>query len=278
MPHIAFAVYRQRSGEATRWWLVLEEWVAGEETPVRMAWAFDRPLVDPERVISQFMSWSDSRLAAELGIDTNRVGQINSEWLIMDRGSATLLEQRGQSRRLGFDGQHLRGEFVLVQRGDGTAELGWAVELPPLPEEPVPGDTLAAAGLDSVMPILKSDSFPERYVLGIVMEPDVEDSGGHIASAEVIRKAAHYFLENGGRLGENHVRLLPDGVKLLESSLAPVGFSVETPSGPRFVKQGTWLLATRVNDDVMWSKILSGELTGYSYSGLGRLEAPQPAA
>lgn len=273
MAHRQFAIYREARRAQLTWWLVLQE--HGPDGPIaRRAWAFDRPLSDPERLLSREATWDERNRIAALGVDTLTVSRMDGEVTLIDRGDVARIMERGGTEQLAFHGVQFRGTFNFATRGgDTVAEIGWAVEMP---EPSMPAPETAAA--DSGMSLVKSDAFPERYVLGIVAEPEVEDSWGHVASAEVIRKAAHYFMENGGRIGENHVRLVPDGVKILETFLAPVGYTIETGGGPVFIKAGTWLLATRIVDDVLWQKILSGELTGYSYSGLGRLvEAAQAA-
>jgi DNA adenine methylase len=42
--------------------------------------------------------------------------------------------------------------------------------------------------------------------------------------------------------------------------------------GPKHVKKGTWLLAARVVDDVLWNAIKEGKLTGWSMEGTALAE------
>lgn len=106
----------------------------------------------------------------------------------------------------------------------------------------------------------------ERFVLGIVLEPDVIDSQGDTYSADEIRRAAHLFMEEFGGLGVMHRMSVDDDVKILESYLAPTDFQI----GDVTVRQGTWLLAVRVLGDVLWDQIKAGELTGFSIGGNAR--------
>ena len=103
----------------------------------------------------------------------------------------------------------------------------------------------------------------ERFVLGIVLEPETVDSQKDIYSAEEIRQAAHRFMEEFQNTGYMHRKNVNDKVKVLESYVAPCDFSVNGQS----VKKGSWVLAARVNDDEMWRQIKEGEITGWSIGG-----------
>ncbi len=103
----------------------------------------------------------------------------------------------------------------------------------------------------------------ERFVLGIVLEPETEDSQHDVYSAEEIRKAAHGFMAEFQNMGLMHRTLVNGKVQILESYLAPVAFSI----GKQKVKKGTWLLGTRVLDDDLWGAVKTGKLQGYSIGG-----------
>jgi len=121
---------------------------------------------------------------------------------------------------------------------------------------------------------MEGSSEEERYVLGIVLEPDVIDSQGDTYSEEEVRRACHWWMENHAQLGLQHelivggvpqrVQLTYDRVRILENYLAPVNFVI----GGQSVKKGTWLLAVRVIDDELWEQVKRGELTGYSIGGM----------
>jgi site-specific DNA-adenine methylase len=120
--------------------------------------------------------------------------------------------------------------------------------------------------LDKRIPLLKTED--ERYVLGVVLEPETVDSQNDVYSAAEVRAAAHRFLEAFGNVGLMHQGYVNDKVKIIESYLAPVDFEI---AGAR-VKKGTWLLAVHVLDDELWELIKSGELTGLSMGGSARRE------
>ena len=105
----------------------------------------------------------------------------------------------------------------------------------------------------------------ERYVLGVVLEPDEIDSQSDTISAEDIRNAAHKFMQEYGNIGLQHQTFVNGKIKILESYVAPVEFEI----GEQAVKAGTWLLALRVIDDSIWGAIKDGRLTGLSIGGTG---------
>lgn len=110
----------------------------------------------------------------------------------------------------------------------------------------------------------------ERYVLGVVLEPETVDAQGDIYSADEVRKAAHRFMEEFGTLGLMH-RLRVDGqVKVLESFLAPA----DTTYGEATIKKGTWLLGVRVLSDELWNAVRDGAISGFSIGGNARRTEP----
>jgi DNA adenine methylase len=117
-----------------------------------------------------------------------------------------------------------------------------------------------------------TDPADERFVLGIVLEPEVVDAQGDIYSADEIRQAAHRFMEEFGGLGLMHRMRVNDQVKILESYLAPVGFDIAGVT----VRKGTWLLGVHVISDELWGQVKEGALTGFSIGGTAR-KVPEPA-
>ncbi|MGH9889025.1 MAG: XkdF-like putative serine protease domain-containing protein [bacterium] len=120
--------------------------------------------------------------------------------------------------------------------------------------------------LEKRIPLLKTDE--ERYVLGVVLEPETVDAQDDIYSAAEVRDAAHRFMEQYRNVGFMHRGLVNERVKILESYLAPTSFSLDGAQ----VRKGTWLLAVRVLDDELWGQIKNGELTGLSIGGSARRE------
>lgn len=103
----------------------------------------------------------------------------------------------------------------------------------------------------------------ERFVLGVVLEPEVEDTQKDIYSADEIRKSAHNYMLKHQHIGLQHNGVIDDRIKILESYLAPVDFIL----GEQKITKGTWLLGARVLDDQLWESVKKGELTGWSIGG-----------
>ena len=149
---------------------------------------------------------------------------------------------------------------------DGQLELGDTA--PSILATPVErGEAFAKS-----MPLIKgADPTDERYVLGVVLEPETVDAQGDVYSADEVRKAAHRFMEEYQGLGLQHELRVNDQVKILESFVAPVEFTV----GDVTVKKGTWLLAVRVLSNELWARVAEGQLTGFSIGGSAR-KVPEP--
>jgi DNA adenine methylase len=122
--------------------------------------------------------------------------------------------------------------------------------------------------------IKNADPSDERYVLGVVLEPEVVDAQGDIYSAEEIRLAAHDFMENFQGLGLQHRERVNGDVRILESYILPDDSEV----GGVVLKKGTWLLGLRVVSDELWQMVKDGDLTGLSIGGSARKVPVEPSA
>lgn len=120
------------------------------------------------------------------------------------------------------------------------------------------------------MPIVKADD-ELRLATGIVLQPEVVDAQGDIISAQVIRQAAHNFLalyNKKTQLGLQHELMKPEGVELVESWITPVDMVLNN----RVIKAGTWMMTVRVKNDVLWTRIKTGQLGGFSIGGVARVQ------
>jgi DNA adenine methylase len=169
----------------------------------------------------------------------------------------------------------LEADGWVVEDWGGPDEVGGFV--PAAPGKPASGEP-APGSFSKPVPLIKGvDPEDERYVLGIVLEPEVVDAQGDIYSAEEIRQAAHRFMEEFGGLGLMHRMQVNGQVKILESYLAPVDFDL---GGVR-LRKGTWLLAVRILSDELWAQVKDGTLSGFSIGGSARKvpeQAPKPGA
>lgn len=120
------------------------------------------------------------------------------------------------------------------------------------------------------VPILKA-SEEERTVFGIVLEPNVTDLHKDTYDEDAVIKAAHHFMENMQNIGKNHTQIINGDVKILESYVAPVDMSLETPAGKVKIKKNTWLMKVRIIAEDIWQQVKKGELTGFSIGALAQV-------
>lgn len=111
----------------------------------------------------------------------------------------------------------------------------------------------------------------ERFVLGIVLEPDVIDSQSDTYDAATIRAAAHGYMQYYRNVGLQHAAYVTGKIEVLESYLAPVNMVVEGQT----IKAGTWLMGLRFVDPALWAQVKSGALTGLSIGGTA-IREPEP--
>lgn len=140
-------------------------------------------------------------------------------------------------------------------RAEDVFETVFATKLSTSPEDE--GETQVA--------VLKAEERgPLRYVLGVVLAPDVTDSQDDTYDAETIRKAAWDYLAHFRNVSRQHRELVNHGVQVVESYIAPVDITF----GSRVVKAGTWLMGLHVADDGLWADVLAGKFTGLSIGGV----------
>jgi DNA adenine methylase len=132
-----------------------------------------------------------------------------------------------------------------------------------------------AAALEAVAPIPFSRVAPiikhvlpedERYVLGIVLEPETVDAQGDVIASDEIRQAAFGWMVNYRRAGLQHKSDITHSVKVVESYLAPCDLTIAGV----VVRRGTWLMGWRIEDDQIWAGVKSGDITGFSIGGHAR--------
>lgn len=177
---------------------------------------------------------------------------------------------RGAPRRSFPSGEKERHVTKAIT-ADSLASAGKADPLQGIPSgiRPEDEDDEEVIVTKTFVPIVKADA-DRRLITGIVLVPEQVDAHGDIYDAEVIEAAAHDFLSNyndGSTLGLMHKDFKRD-IDVLESYLAPMEFAL----GDRTVKQGTWILVVRVNEDSIWKKVKDGKITGFSIGGKARVK------
>lgn len=103
----------------------------------------------------------------------------------------------------------------------------------------------------------------KRLVYAEVYLPDVPDAHGHQMTREEIEKMAHGFLKNRRTtaIDVNHDNRVDYGCSMVESFIA-------RDSDPDYAP-GAWVGVVHVENDEIWGSIKKGEITGFSFEGLG---------
>lgn len=175
------------------------------------------------------------------------------------------VDQQGEGWSPGEKGYPSNGRIAWALWG-GDAGRAWADKVK---RQMDAADRAVAKSLR----VLKADEGEERYVLGIVLEPDVVDAQADTYSASEVRQAAEKFMQEHRNVGLMHKEFVNEQVKILESYVAPVDFRL----GDVDVRKGTWLMAVRVLDDELWSSVKGGGLTGFSIGG-SAIRTPEPTS
>ena len=161
--------------------------------------------------------------------------------------------RQGRRHRRGGVRRGARGASWPVHRGPERQPLPHLENaLPRIPQSRIPGLTaddlaalqdkarrliaeahranktaLLATAFAKSIPLIKgTDPGDERFVLGIVLGPELVDAQGDIYSADEVRLAAHRFMEDFGGLGLMHRMRVNGQVKVLESYLAPSDLAI----------------------------------------------------
>jgi len=120
----------------------------------------------------------------------------------------------------------------------------------------------------------------QRVVMGAAMIPELPiyrmdaERGEYYAifKKDTIRKIAEkFFKENKqGKFNEAH-----DGAKMIEGGYAFQSFivdekmGIQAPKGFENIKDGTWFIAAKIENDAVWAKIKNdGEYKGFSIEGM----------
>ena len=121
------------------------------------------------------------------------------------------------------------------------------------------------------VPIAKADD-ERQTVTGVVLQPEVVDAQGDIIGADVIREAAHNFLDQYNKatqLGLQHKVFKKGRFSLAESYIAPIGFTLNG----KIVTEGSWVMVVKVNDAEIWKLVKAGKVTGFSIGGKARVQS-----
>lgn len=105
----------------------------------------------------------------------------------------------------------------------------------------------------------------KRLVYAEVYLPEVADAHGHSMTAIEVEKMAHGFMLNmrNTSIDVNHDNNVEYGCCMVESFIAQAGDPTYMP--------GAWVGVVKIGSDEVWKMIKEGDLTGFSFEGMGYL-------
>lgn len=102
----------------------------------------------------------------------------------------------------------------------------------------------------------------KQFILGRVLIPDRLDGENDVVRKEEIEKAAWRFMRNSHAPGYRHDAYAKD-CYIVESYIAPTDFELNG----EIVKQGTWLMGMKIENQEIWQQIKENKLKAYSIGG-----------
>jgi len=124
------------------------------------------------------------------------------------------------------------------------------------------------AAKDTAVKMFKADD-EKQIVYGVVFEPDFNDADDEFVTKDDIEDAAHDYLVNMRRLGDqshqklSHKTEIDDRTDIVESYIAPADFKV----GEELIKEGSWIVGMKIHDKDLW-KETKASITGFSAGGM----------
>lgn len=159
---------------------------------------------------------------------------------------------------------------VWRKKGDGWAasdtkvghKLATLTKIAPLAAPTKKGDTTGGDTSSHVVAIKKVDA-EKQVVYGEVYAPYVLDTHGEFMLPEDIEIMAHRFmkLDLANAIDTDHDNV-PNGSWPIESYIAKENDEEYTP--------GSWVLGVKIVDPVVWARVKSGELNGFSFQSMVR--------
>ncbi len=119
---------------------------------------------------------------------------------------------------------------------------------------------------DFGLEIIAKDEKSGKEVFGIVLEPDKKDGEGDSFSKEAIKEGCYKFNKDFLNQTYRHQHFLTkDKVSIIESYVAPADFKL----GDKVVKEGTWLMRSKIDDPEIQKDVREGVIKGFSIGGYG---------
>lgn len=122
--------------------------------------------------------------------------------------------------------------------------------------------------------IIEKSTAPRRIAYAVVYNNlgpgETDTQSDRFASPDEIEKTAHDFMINSRRYDMHHVITdVPEqDAQVVESYITPQDLVIETPTGSKQIRKGSWIVATKFSP-ALWQRVLAGEFRGYSIRGRG---------
>lgn len=110
----------------------------------------------------------------------------------------------------------------------------------------------------------------EGTLIGVVYAPELPDSEGDVASAEVIKEAAWDYLRHSRALEIEHFGavLAPEKVSVVESFIVSKAGDARLDSIlPRDKQPGAWAVVLKIDDPALKTAVANGDIAGLSMFG-----------
>lgn len=141
-------------------------------------------------------------------------------------------------------------QFVLRSRSSLKSEE---------PEETKEADVVDEANSTQLEVKFSAMDEEKRLVYGVVLEADAIDSYEDTISLEEVEKAAHKYMRTPMVIGDGHIK---------KAKAFPVESFIYSPEVLKDVKEGSWVMAIKVQSDTIWEGIKSGDYTGLSIGAM----------
>lgn len=119
-------------------------------------------------------------------------------------------------------------------------------------------------------------SAAKRIAWAAVLVPGEADSDGDVVSKEKVEETAHSWLSKYGNVDLQHT--MNNVATPVESYITHEDREVVVKGEKVVLPKGTWILASRIDDEDTWDAVMSGDLSGYSIMGVKKSKTNPEAA
>ncbi len=117
-------------------------------------------------------------------------------------------------------------------------------------------------------PFVFKSTGEQQIATAPVLVPGEPDSDGEILTPEKIQEVALGWMEKYRNIDIQHS--LVNVAIPVESYILPMAMTAQMEGKATLIPAGTWMMSVKIPDPVIWSKVKSGELAGFSIMGVSR--------